>query len=1852
MEEINSQNTVLPDAVVEEQQQEEQQSEEQQPTGPNENTVRLYNGLIKKGITDAESEQQFYEHFSSGSNYDQLYDYLKSNKMTELEAGDFQSKYFGIQEDRFKKKNSDSPQPSEESGSSEQPAQDSQPSSENIQDEIEPVPNDFGLGGGYSLSDVAQTREQIREIQEKADSLANVMTNQSLAHLSASQAIAKSKAQEAEYSSYVAQISDLNKKVKDVEAVWWLASKDAEQMSEDAVPGAFGVFGETRKMSERDFAEIGLAYIKDKDPQMYEKYNEAYLAGYDSVDKYMESQELSEGVKSSGAGTSSAIAKWMLGTFIEGNQSVGMKTDYELRSMGRDIVSNYFDAQSKTLESQFNEKFGEDAALLTERDEAISSIMDAETAIEQLTPEGFADKKKALMSASSNLSEQSAVLDVMGRRLKAAENDGTLTQEMIDEYDSLFKAYEASAEAYNKSLKEIKSIESSSGLSEAIEQYESSFERYNKIQSEIGDDGMAILAESANISDKINSLKTRNDDLLTHPAVIAAQKREDRLIQRYNDLTNDEYFDGADEYGKAFLQPAAKLVQGVFQVGYVAEEALGGTDGYSMFEYLYDISNSVGVDDMMLPQVSEQMLFSKDGVAPAHVWMAKSFNTMGSVATFMGTGMAGASASTGLGLTAKLGSNLAIGASAYTMQVGDNYREAIEAGMDRQEAAWSAEALSMVSAATELIVSEVGVADDILSAVNKAVTGEVMARKAAGEVLDRAVISDISKKAFKVAASKLPKAMLSEGLEEATEQATGDMTRSAINLITSKAEGVQYYNPEEIGDIYSYTESFVLGSIGGFGTAVGPVARQGIKAMFPSIKDIHPRVASIIVQAAESEEELKRITDSFPKSNKKAAEEFASAVADYKQSIEFVEVLADINNLEGELTNDEKFQIAYLSQEDADLRAKLKANKDFLSDEELQILEAKIQINKQLTSNILSDAATRVQEREDAKQQETQEQSQQNETGDGTTAEQATTETQNQEVQPEQETAEDSNVPEPEADRRDTGVDRTNKEQQQKELDEYNEAKAKREQEMADEAEKLRVQKESEERESKKPKPKGRKRVEQPKRRPKAEEKARREPKPEAKETPLQGTITLSEAITGYDDGDVQLRSFAGKKLDTPLQGNVYIDQRGDVIFATKDQEYVLGSIHDGKSNPLIDINQDVSTFGLELSNQGASKYDNQPKADKQNQAKKQNARSKPAKKKDYGSEFTKTQETEGAERKPVREPVPESDSDLISNNVGRVIRFSINVDGKKREIRGTIEKENGAYFLSMDNVSGERFLIGTESEVEGSKMSLAEISNARVEEQAVIAYTDGTFSIEGKNYVPATKNPADSIKRNAKGNVVSVMMRDENGKIVEIRNLNSERSLADAVAYEILLAANDIEISQETEARLEELSRLDTQVEETLSQGDPEQEAEEKVKPTPDEVLEDAEDVSDEKETIEDETQQESTEDAAATEDAAVEDEQQQDAEPEQVDELADEGADTGATEDVRQGDVKKKEEPKPKLSPEERMRAAQIQAEKEAEAKKAAKEGKKPAEKKAEPAKPTKPAEKKAPKKKLKEDAEVTAPAQRSRRRPTAKSKGKLTTDEKKLLREMKSAASELAKAIKLAGRSPSLKILARELLVKVPIDGIEIQSEIGSAGLTGKQMAKDYLFLATKIAELLKQNSPIGDMLRNEMLSDIDVMSRNIADEFISRSAEDVNKALSRMTKSNKVQATYVLMIRKLLKAHDANNLSEGKSVALDYLALANTLLEASRGNTSMNPKYFEAELARITGEKSASQVETEQADSKTKKEAKEEKTPEQVEAEKTEEAKKQQEQRDKMAEDVENNIIQSMKNMSEHNKEKDC
>ena len=1851
MEELNTQGTVVPEAVVDEQQEQtseqqeqtnEQQEPTQQPSGPNENTVRLYEGLLKKGLTDAKSADEFHEYFSSGQNYDQLHDYLKKNNMTSLEPGDFQAKYFGNQEDRFKKKNSDSTQPSAESESSEPSTQDSQPSSESSEVQVEPDQNDFGLGGGYSLSDVADKRERIREIQAKADSLSDVMTNQSVAHLSASQATSKLRAQEAEYNSYVSEISELNKSIKDVEAVWWMASKEQEEISEDAVPGLFGVYGESRKLSERDFAEIGLEYIKDKDPQMYEKYNEAYLAGYDSVDKYMESLEESERMKTSGAGTSSAIARWMLGTFMEGQQSVGMKTDYELRSLGRDILSNYLDAQSKTVEAQFNEKFGEDAKLLTERDEVISSIMDAEASIEALTPEGFKGKKKALMSASSKLSEEASVLDVMGRRLKAAEANGTLTQEMVDEYDSLYNSYNASVEDYNKSLKEIKSIESSSGLSEAIEKYESSFERYNQIQGEIGDDGMSILAESSKISDKINSLKTRNDDLMTHPAVIAAQKREDRLQERYKDLTNDQNFDGLDEYGKAFLQPAAKLIQGVFQVGYVAEEALGGTDGYSMFEYLYDISNNVGVDDLMLPQVSQQALFSDEGVAPAHVWMAKSFNTLGSVATFMGTGMAGAGASTGLGLTAKLGSNLAIGASAYTMQVGDNYREAVEAGMDRQEAAWSAEALSIVSAATELIVSEVGVADDILTAVNRTVTGEVMKRKAAGEILDKAVVSDIAKKAFKTAASKLPKSMLSEGLEEATEQATGDMTRSAINLITSKAEGVQYYNPEEIGDVYNYTESFILGAIGGLGTAAGPVARQGVKALFPSIRDIHPRVASVIVQAAESEEELKRITDSFPNSNKKAAEEFASAVADYKQKMEFVEVLADINNLEGELTNDEKFQIAYLSQEEADLRDKLNANKDSLSEAEIEVLELLIKSKKDGISNILTEAATKVQEREDAKLQESQEQSQQNETGDGGTTEQAATETQAQEVQPEQETAEDSDVSEPEADRRDTGVDRTNKEQQQKELDEYNEAKAKRQQEMADEAEKLRVQRESEERESKKPKPGKRKRVEQPKRRPKAEEKARQEPKPETQETPLQGTITLSEAITGYDDGDVQLRSFAGKKFDTPLQGNVYIDQRGDVIFATKDQEYVLGSIHDGKSNPLIDINQDVSSFGLELSNQGSSKYDSQSKSDKQNQAKNENARSKPSEKRDYGSEFTKDQDKEGAEpteRQPVREPVPESDSDLISNNVGRVIRFSINVDGKKREVRATIEKENGAYFLSMDNVSGERFLIGTESEVENSKMSLAEISNAKVEEQAVIAFTDGTFSIEGKNYVPATKNPTDSIKRNAKGDVVAILMRDENGNLVEIINYNSERSLADAVAYEILLAANDIEISQETEARLEELSNSDKQVEDVLSQGDPEEPAKERVKPTPNEVLEDAEEASEEKETIEDETQQESTEDAA------VEEEQQQDAEPEQTDELADEGADTGATEDVRQGDVKK-EEPGPKLSPEERMRADAIRAEKEAKEKEAKKQGKETkAPEKKEEKKPT-------PKKRLKEEEAEGAPALRTRKRPTVKSDKKLTAEDKKLLRDMKSAASELAKAIKLAGRSPSLKILARELLVKVPVDGIGVQSEIGSAGLTGKQMAKDYIFMANKIAELLKQNSPIGDMVRNQMLSDIDIMSRNIPDEYISRASEEVNKALNRMTKSTKAQATYILMIKKLLKAHDANNLSEGKAVALDYLGLANTLLEAARGNTSMNPKYFELELERITGVKSDMKKEAERADSKTKKEVKEEKTPEQIEAEKTEEAKKQEEQRAKMADDVTNNLKNTIKNMSEHNKEKDC
>lgn len=1746
------------------------------PVTENENFQKMYNLLYDNGHT-SESPEDFLNNNSTGESFSELHGYLKNKGLTTLSPGDFQQKYFGVTEDHNKKKSISQPEDGGESAS--------EPVTTEAPDIFSPEAQDFGFKGEYSTESIKGYQSSIGELEKQREKIASKASSVSLGNMGESFDLS-SQASEIDY-----QISDLRKKIKTAESVYWLAGKEKQS------DGSEGML-----LSDMPPRDLALEYLKENDFELYEKYTSGISGMAGSI--------YSSGVVSSVTG--SPLLSFFNDMFLASPMDTEVKKDYDLMQIGLNLKAEYLSAQQVTLESEMKDRFGNDYELLDEYDKAVSNY---KSATQRLTAiEGNEQLKSSLkditvmddgiVNSQAQLKSMEPQITALQAQVDSMVVDGALAEGITEEqYQTTVDAYNSASQDYNKKLSSIqadverrnsilndlKGTDVYSEYSKEIDNVNKLVDISNKINEEISDEGWALITQNGMLNDKMKALDGEFSERTKHLHYAKIEERQKRNQERLEALTNEELFDGSGEYAGAFVQPFLKTAKGLLEAGYVAETALGGSEGYSFFEQIYDMSTTnTFVEDMMLPEISEQGLISEDGVAPSYVWASKTFNTLGNVASFMASGGLGGSVAKGVGLGAKVGSNLAVSGSAYMMQVGDNYREAVALGMDRQDAAISAEVVSSVSAITELLVSELDLADDVVSAVSKGIYKDVLARRAAGEVIDAQAVKEIGRSYFSHAIKAVPKAALSEGLEELTSEAASDATKLFLNNQFANAGDVRYYDAKEMGDVYAYGESFILGAIGGLGVGGATAVRQGVAGLGATIDDIHPRVASVIVSAAENENNLKRLESSLG-DNTEAIAMLRGAVQDYKNKSESVE---RFSNEEAELTKDEKMSLVFLSTQLREIQKTvneneksenpLESNEEFLKSSKNKIED----LSKKINSIMLNARVRAEQEKVTTAKVDLNEQTQE----DG--FEEVTPEEASEEA-PQRPSNLDSRHMMP-GDTMQVRPAQSRKEQKAERMKERAEKKAK-EQEGAKKEPSYSDKKQQKKKEFSSEETAEKVEESSKKKREGSKKKKRQKVQPADKpvdevESPREETITISEAITSYDDGEVQLRSYGGKDLDEPLVGSVYVDNNGNVIFATQDTEYELGSIHEGKANPFMDINKDLSYYGLELSNEGVKRYGDKTKPKDKRTSKKP----EDGKKKEYDSEYVLSERTEEAPQ-PAREPLPESSSDRVLDNIGRVVTFKVAIDGKERLFRATIVKrENGGVYLDLMNAGGESFFLGSEQSIQD--MQLKEMSYAKVEEQAVIAYTDGSFMVDGKMLRPSSPNPVDSIKRNAKGDVTSVTMLDADGNKVEIRNLNSNRMLADGLAYEILLAANDVEFTQEFENRLSS----DPEIVGMLEAGDPNKEPEPLPDRTEEEILEDVEEVAEETE-VETEEQQQPDETEQPTEQPAerpteqpAEQPEAEVAEREQVDEPVEEGPSEGVAEDARPEDIKKEEKPKEeKRSPEERIRAEKIAQEKKDEAKKKRLKDKKDTKK-----------EKVAP--------PVSKP---KGKRPVARS-SKMNERQKERKKQAETLTRTIITMLKESKlHDPKTKVLARSLLSLVPTDGIIFGTpsnpQSDPNAMNSYELVATYIAAAEAIVDSLKSGRPINPQDLNEIASDIETMSNAIDKEYIDKSFDTMNSAMARMTRSSKAASTYVGMARKLLNAakdvsvtnadgeqKTHNPIKDSKSLSLRYLSLANAVLEAMRGNSAVMPSYFDMELQEITGDDSEAMQKKASADAASK------------------------------------------------------
>ena len=839
--------------------------------------------------------------------------------------------------------------------------------------EVGPQPMEFdtddnGLAGHLSQKNIEAYQQQVQELGRQREELAS----QRSTFLGFSTS-SKNVGVDMSISEIDNKISKLNQLIKNGERLQWLANKEKESAADDGVESY---------IATSDPRKIALDYLKETNKEEYDKY-------------------FSVGTNFSRNSFEGYVDTWGGIPFISSGQDSRERDDYNIRATGMDMIAQYMEHRTKAMDKEMRETFGEDHEKLQKFNEKTTEIIDLKRQMDALDAE-MPESKAEYDRISSKTSSLDAIATKALAKLKRAE--GRLlpkkeTGEFTPEHEQILRElaldYNEKALRVNEALEELTGNEYGEKYGALAREYNDRIiNRRNYLES-LGPQASKLMDESIHMREANASLIEENKDLKMHPHYQKMEERKEALNQRFEELTNEKMFDGADEYVGAFAQPSFKVYKGLLESAFIAEQAMGDMDGYSWAESLYDMANTdTFIEDMYLPQVADVALFSENmngdfQIANGTVVGLKAVNALGNLATFAASGMTG-----------KAG----VAASAYLMQIGDNYREALNAGMSRQQAAVTAEVISGVSAGIETIISEANVIGGIRATFREKLFAEVMKARAAGKILTKETIRQIGKPIYKDLMMQIPKNALGEGFEELGESVSTDLVKVLSNKITMSDEGIQYYDPSDIGDVYAYAEAFTIGAFTGMLTG-GMGSFSSARKMNKIHKDpelIHPRLAEAIVSMGENQENLDRVLEVIG-DNAEAKQEVMNLVERYRENVN-----EDVLKRAGvTLNNQEKFTVAMMISDVAEMSAQLKEmERQNMPESVIDSLKNTIAAKNQLINEIVNG---KTQEESPAP------------AGDTGTAEQAVAEQEGEGVQQEQETTEQDGGTEQVVDETDTG---------------------------------------------------------------------------------------------------------------------------------------------------------------------------------------------------------------------------------------------------------------------------------------------------------------------------------------------------------------------------------------------------------------------------------------------------------------------------------------------------------------------------------------------------------------------------------------------------------------------------------------------------------------------------------------------------------------------------------------------------------------------------------------------------------------------------------------------------------------
>lgn len=444
------------------------------------------------------------------------------------------------------------------------------------------------------------------------------------------------------------------------------------------------------------------------------------------------------------------------------------------------------------------------------------------TALQEANPKVFGATRRAsieaLESMQADLAAKKVKVEEVFSRLQANDADMALSEQytrLAQEYNQMVNDYNLAADnakvsgeaaiigEYNSLIEDYKAL--SANIEEAMgkvgSEFWASLEAYNKVEGIAEQHSKDVMDKPFDWSAWRESMKQR--DLLQREIDVMAGVARGDLGAYVNEVIV-----------RPILEPILETSKGAL-VGVpntVADLILGDDRGSDALNRLYNGIESAPNSVNMLPVLKEAGLFGNERV-PA--WMsapAAISQGFSSVATFATAGGATAGVARGAAMTAKAvntAQKVAVAATATTMMTDGLYREALDAGIPRRDAAAISLAMAGILGYTETLVNDADLFAPVSSRFRQSVFRELAQNYASGKGFTRGMLSKQMTNVLK-------------GLDEFGEEATAAIVEGVLKGAVNMTYGQDYF---ELPDAKDILEQGLIGAFTGFGAgAIGQLA--------------------------------------------------------------------------------------------------------------------------------------------------------------------------------------------------------------------------------------------------------------------------------------------------------------------------------------------------------------------------------------------------------------------------------------------------------------------------------------------------------------------------------------------------------------------------------------------------------------------------------------------------------------------------------------------------------------------------------------------------------------------------------------------------------------------------------------------------------------------------------------------------------------------------------------------------------------------------------------------------------------------------------------------------------------------